>query len=209
MTRRDRLAAGTAPGKALAMVCGLASMLALAGCESQARQDPIYVRNSSDTLVFKDTAFFRDRPIDESLRGSLELADYTTALDRTGLLVLLQRPGPYTVFAIPNPAMEQAQAAQTGHLMDPAMLPALRRTLSYTIVPGAYSDQALRAMLAKTHGPVGLRTLDGDLLTVSVEPSTNQLLLSDRSGRSNRIWMSNMPQANGRLYVTQSMLSPG
>jgi uncharacterized surface protein with fasciclin (FAS1) repeats len=213
MTRRDRLAPGTAPGRALAVMLGFAPMLApvlvLAGCESQARQDPIYVRNSSDTLVFKDTAFFRDRPIDESLRGSLELADYTTALDRTGLLVLLQRPGPYTVFAIPNPSMEQAQSVRSGHLMDPAMLPSLRRTLSYTIVPGAYSEQAMRGMLAKARGPVGLRTLDGDLLTVSIEPSTNQLLLSDPSGRSNRIWMSSMPQANGRLYVTQSMLSPG
>ncbi len=209
MTRRDRPATVTAALPRLAALAGLlATGLALSGCESQARQDPLFVRNSSDALVFGDTALFRDRPIDESLRSSLVLADYTTALDRTGLLVQLQRPGPFTVFAIPNPAMEQAQTLQNGHLLDQAMLPSLRRTLGYTIVPGAYSDPVLRGMLARARGPVGLRTLYGDVLTVSLEPATNQLVLSDPSGRSNRIWMSNMPQANGRLYVTQAMLNP-
>lgn len=166
------------------------------------------MRNSTDVLVFHDTPLFRDRPLNESLLSSVDLADYSTALKATGLLAQLQRPGPYTVFAIPNQPLEAAQAAQSGHLMDPAMLPALRRTLAYTIVKGRYSDAVLRRMIAKQGGPVGLRTFEGDILTVSVDSATNQLLLSDPRGQTNRIWLSDMPQSNGVLYATQSMLSP-
>ena len=183
--------------------------LSLGGCESTARQDPVFVRNSTDALVFGDVAFFRDRPIDESLRSALELTDYTAALDRAGLLTLLQQPGPFTVFAIPNQPLEAAQAAYGGHLLDPATIPSLRRQLGYTIVPGLYTDAGLRGLIARARGPVGLRSIYGDALTVSVEPATGQLLLSNQQGQTNRIWLSSMPQSNGVLYATQSMLTPG
>ena len=181
----------------------------LGGCESTARQDPFFIRPSTDTLVFHDTALFRDRPIEDSLRSSLNLADYRKALILTGLMSELQRPGPYTVFAIPNPPLEAAQTAQGGRLLDPSMRPALRRLMAYTIVPGAYTTGQLRQMIAKQGGPIGLRTFDGDVLTVAVEPGTGQLLLSDMQGRTSRIWLSDMPQSNGVLYATQSMLTPG
>lgn len=181
----------------------------LAGCESTARQDPFFVRPNADAYVFDNGAFFRDRPLDETLRSSLQLTDYRVALERTGLLTQLQRPGPYTVFAIPNPLMESQQTRAGGHLLDDSNLPFLRRTLGFTIVPGKYTVATLRAMIAKQRGPVGLRTLYGDVLSVSLEPMTNQLLLGDSQGHSTRLWLSDMPQSNGVLYATQSILFPG
>ena len=192
----------------LAMLMTLAVPLGIGGCESTARQDPLFVRNSSDAFVFDQASLFRDRPIDESLLSSLTLTDYTTALAQTGLLSQLQRPGPYTVFAVPNQPLEVAQKAAGGHLLDPAYRPALTRQLAYTIVPGHYSTAQLRRAIAKARGPIGLRTFDGDVLTVSVEAATNQLVLSDPQGHVNRLWMSDMPQSNGVLYATQSMLTP-
>ena len=192
-----------------AVLLAALSPLALGGCESTARQDPLFVRNSTDALVFRDTALFRDRPINESLLSSLELTDYSAALTATGLLTELQRPGPYTVFAIPNQPLEAAQTAQGGHLMDPSTRPALRRLMAYTIVPGRYTEATLRRMIGTRGGAIGLRTIDGDVLNVSLEPATNQLLLGDVRGQTNRIWLSNMPQSNGVLYATQSMLTPG
>lgn len=201
MTRRSRL------GTALLLALGLP--LAVGGCESTARQDPLFVRDSTDAFVFDQSSLFRDRPIDESLLGSLTLTDYTVALTRTGLLAQLQRPGPFTVFAVPNQPMEAAQRQAGGRLLDPAYRPSLTRQLAYTIVPGRYTTPVLRAAIAKARGPIALRTLDGDPLTVSVEPATNQLVLSDLQGHRNRLWMSDMPQSNGVLYATQSMLVPG
>ena len=64
-------------------------------------------------------------------------------------------------------------------------------------------------MVTRARGPIALRSIYGDPLTVSVEPATGQLLLSNNQGQSNRIWLSSMPQSNGVLYATQTMLSPG
>ena len=202
MTRRNR-------DGLLLLAAALASPLAVGGCESMARQDPLFVRNSADAFIYDQAALFRDRPINESLLGSLTLTDYTAALTQTGLLAELQRPGPYTVFAIPNGPLEDAQKEAGGHLLDPAYRPALARQMAYTIVPGHYATADLRGAIAKAHGPIALRTLHGDPLTVFVEPSTNQLVLADYQGHRNRLAMSDIPQSNGVLFATQSMLTPG
>ena len=204
--RRDQLFSRRS-ARSLALLPLFCTAPLLSGCESQARQDPIYVRNSTDELTFKDTAIFRDRPLDDSVRSSLQLADYAKGLEATGLIAILQRPGPFTVFAIPNAPLEQLKARDP-QVLDQSRLPNLQRTLSYTIVPGAYTDAKLRQLIAKQRGPIGLKTLYGDVIGVSVEPSTNQLILSDPSGATNRIWLSSMPQSNGVLYITQGMLNP-
>lgn len=186
-----------------------AMMAGLSACESGARQDPLPIVGSSNDIVFADVPVYTDRTVDESIVGSLELTDYAVGLYRTGLLSTLQRNGPFTVFAPPNAPLEQQQHDAYGQLLAPANAPLLKRLLAYTIVPGSYSEQRLRTMIAHQHGPVALTTLDGrDVLTFSVEPGTGQLLLQDPQGRTNRIWLSNVPQSNGVLYVTQSLLSP-
>ncbi|MCQ8240876.1 fasciclin domain-containing protein [Rhizosaccharibacter radicis] len=181
----------------------------LAGCESTARQDPFFVRASTDTYVFDRAPLFRDRPLNESILSSLQLADYAAAMRATGVLDELQRPGPYTVFAVPNPPLEAEQTFYRGQLMAPGNLDALRRVLAFTVVPGRYTTGTLRQMIAKQGGPIGLRTLSGDVLGVSTDPRTGELLLSDRRGNQSRLWLSDMPQSNGVLFATQSLLLPG
>ncbi len=189
------------------LVAGM--LTGLAACESGARQDPLPIIGSSDDIVFADVPVYTDRTVDESIVGSLELTDYALVLYRTGLLKTLQRNGPFTVFAPPNSPLEQQQHAAGGQLLSPADAPFLQRLMAYTIVPGAYPEHRLRSMIARVHGPVALRTLNGhDVLTVSIEPATGQMLLGDPHGHINRIWLSNVPQSNGVLYVTQSLLTP-
>ncbi len=190
---------------------GLALVLAmgLAGCESGARQDPLLVRGSSDAIAFANVPVFNDRTVDESLTSSLELTDYAVALHRTGLLDTLRQNGPFTVFAVPNGPLESEQKAAYGQLLAPENYAGLRRLMAYSILPGRYTVTKLRRMIAAHGGPIGLPTLDGrDVLTVSTEPGTGQLLLADPQGRTNRLWLADVPQSNGVLYVTQSLLSP-
>jgi uncharacterized surface protein with fasciclin (FAS1) repeats len=191
----------------LALAVSMAA--SLAGCESGARQDPLLVRGSTDDIAFTGVPIFHDRTIDESIRSSLELTDYAVALNRTGLLDTLRQNGPFTVFAVPNAPMEAEQHAAYGQLLSPENRSGLRRLMAYTIVPGRYTEATLRRMIADRRGPVGLTTLNGrDVLTVSIESVTGQLLLSDPQGRTNRLWLLDVPQSNGVLYATQSLLTP-
>ena len=187
----------------------LAAVIALSGCESGARQDPFLVRGSTDDIVFSDVPIYRDRTVDETISSALELTDYAVALHRTGLLDTLRQAGPFTVFAVPNAPLEAEQKAAYGQLLSPENRTGLRRLMAYTIVPGRYTERKLRRMIAARRGPVGLPTLDGrDVLTVSADPATGQLLLGDPQGRLNRLWLASVPQSNGVLYATQSLLSP-
>ena len=113
------------------------------------------------------------------------------------------------MFAVPNAPLEAAQREAGGALLLPRDHAALRRLMAYTIVPGRYTAAILRRMVAARRGPVELTTFDGhDVLSVSVEPGTGQLLLADALGRSDRLWLADVPQSNGVLYATQSLLSP-
>ena len=191
------------------LLFALVVALGLAGCESGARQDPLPVRPSTDTIVYPDVPLFRDRTIDEGLASSLEFSDYAMALRQTGLIDVLRQDGPFTVFAVPNRPMEAEQRAAYGQLLAPENSTGLYRLMSYTIVHGRYTEATLRRLIARAGGPVALVTLNGrDALTVSVEAATGQLLLSDPEGHRNRIWLADVPQANGLLYATQSLLVP-
>ncbi len=191
------------------LALALAAAIGLAGCESGARQDPLPIRGSTDDIVFANVPLSRDRTVDESIVASLELTDYAVALDRAGLLDTLRRSGPFTVFAVPNEPLEAAQRDAGGTLLLPRNHVGLRRLMAYTIVPGRYTASTLRRMIAARRGPVGLTTFDGhDVLSVSVEPGTGQLLLADALGRSDRLWLADVPQSNGVLYATQAMLLP-
>jgi len=195
-----------------AATCGLLLMAGacLAGCESSARQDSLLVRPSSDAIIDAGMPMYRDRPIDENLRRSLELTDYRVALNRAGLLDRLREAGPFTVFAVANAGMEAEQSAAGGALLDPANHPTLRRLLGYDIVPGLYPPERLRRMIARAQGPVALRTLDPAApITVAIDPASSALTLRDRRGAVSALSWITSRQSNGILYVSPGLPMPG
>ncbi|GBR68437.1 fasciclin domain-containing protein [Gluconobacter kanchanaburiensis] len=152
---------------------------------------------------------YEDRPLDENIANSLELADYVKALRIAGLTPWISGPGPYTVFAIPNDVMERLSARWPGGLLAPANRGQLVHILGYTIAHGAWNEAALRKAIHRNHGrTIGLKTLYGDLLGVGLSPSTGELVLENMTGETNRLWGKSFPQSNGVLYFTQGALLP-
>ncbi|EHH67602.1 fasciclin domain-containing protein [Gluconobacter morbifer] len=152
---------------------------------------------------------YDDRPLDENIAASQELTDYLVAIRATGLIPWISGPGPYTVFAIPNAAMEQMAAKWHGGLMAPAYREQLTHILGYTIAFGKWDEARLWRKISRQHGqPVRLITLYGDILTVSAASGTGELLLSNQVGQTNRLWGQSFPQSNGVLYFTQGALLP-
>ncbi|GBQ21989.1 beta-Ig-H3/fasciclin repeat containing protein [Gluconacetobacter sacchari DSM 12717] len=209
------------------LVTCLLACLAVA-CAPAARQDPLLVRADSraagiptvsvehsylpatdqgrpDSRVAygaPDTPVYRDRPLNETLRASVELADYTRALDLAGLMAVLRQPGPFTVFAVPNLPMERFAR---GGMPAPAVL---RRTLAYSIVRGAYPAARLSRLAAQAPGkPIRLPTVDGGVVLLERDPA-GRLVLSDGAGQRAPVWIDGMVQSNGVLYLTRSLLAP-
>lgn len=228
MGNRQSGIVSSVPSRSGRCLAALSAILALAGCESGVRQDPLMVRGAStatimpavpqkapmpqpedDQVISSAVAYdapptpsYADRPLSENIAGSLEIADYAHEMEVAGLMPLLRRAGPYTVFAIPNAPLESFM----GQTPDAARM---RRLLAYTVVPGRWDQARLRKKMARAHATqLGLKTIEGDVLTVAIEPKTNQLVLMNAAGTTNHLWLTGAPQSNGVLYFTQGTLPP-
>ncbi|WP_338332766.1 fasciclin domain-containing protein [Acetobacter sp. LMG 32666] len=155
------------------------------------------------------TPAFCDRPLSDTLRNSIELADYTHLLDSTGLFATLQQAGPFTVFALPNAALETYNAQNKDRLLNPANTSAVRTMLGYTIVTGKWPHKALRAAVDAAPGhSLSLPTLSGRNLSVWLDPQTDQIMVGTPHGPSSQLWVMGIPQSNGVLYFTRSLVLP-
>ena len=182
--------------------------LTLAGCESQFRQDPLFVRGSSDATVFGAAPVYVDRPLSQNLTDSLIFADYTELLRRSGLADILKGPGPFTVFALVDPALDKIGEVYKQRLLDPANGPGLHALMAYTIVPGRYTLRDLFGMAQRAGGQAGLRTLDGAVLTLRIDRATNRLTLVDPQGPVSQLVLADIIQSNGMLYAGNVLLAP-
>ncbi len=184
------------------------ALLALAGCESQARQDPLLVRGSVNATVFAAAPVYVDRPLAQNLGDSIIFADYDELLRRTGDLNILRGPGPFTVFAIIDPAIDDIDPIYRERMTDPANIDGLRRLVGYTIVPGRYTLADIRTLLAHGGGRAGLPTIDGATLGFAYDANRSHILLTDPSGRRSALVLADIIQSNGLLYAGNRVLAP-
>lgn len=187
-------------------------------CRHTSKTDPYFTKG--DTQVYfipaynnvkefpvPDMPVYVDESLDQTLRASIVLGDYTAALKKTGLMATVERKGPYTIFAVPNAGMEKPGLPIQGSLMDVQNESTLKRLMGYTIVMGSYTPEYLKSLVLKNHGTVTLTTFYNDPLFVSWDALNQQLIIKNKAGEVNKIWVNGIPQANGVLYVTQGLLN--
>lgn len=190
------------------IVVAAATLLALAGCESQARQDPLLVRGQSDATVFGAAPIYVDRPLAENIEQSLIFADYRALAHDSGWLDAMRGPGPFTVFVPIDPAIDDIPAIYRERMTDPANRDGLRRLIGYTIVRGAYRLPDLQALLMRGGGRAGLPTVGGAVLGLSYDPTRTRILLTDPEGRTSDLVLAGVKQSNGVLYAANRVLAP-
>lgn len=187
-------------------------------CRHTAKADSYFVRGNTQPYFIPaytgpkdypvpDMPVYTDETLDQTLRASVVLGDYKEALSKTGLLALVERQGPYTLFAVPNYPLEHPSFSIEGSLMDVQNEALLKQLMAYTIVLGDYPPAKLRALIAKNGGSVGLTTFYNQKLFVTLDPQTGELVTKNQAGQINKIWINGIPQANGTLYVSQSLLN--
>ncbi|CAK7192815.1 hypothetical protein COMNV_01024 [Commensalibacter sp. Nvir] len=170
---------------------------------------PYFIPAYTDAKEFPvpDMPIFSDQPLDRTLRESIVLTNYKEALAKTGLLELIERKGPYTVFAVPNGPLEKPPFLVEGSIMDAANQNLLKQLMAYTIVLGNYPPDQLKQLILTHGGFYTLTTYYNKKLTVGIENQTGSFFTMNQRGEKNKIWINGIPQANGTLYVTQSLLN--
>ena len=144
------------------------------------------------------------------VENAVNSKDHTTlvaAVKAAGLVQTLEGPGPFTVFAPTNEAFAALPAGTVDTLLKPENKAILTKILTYHVVPGRFDTMALDQDIRKTPGgKISLKTVEGELLTVS--ENGNMIMLTDQKGGTAQVTIPNVYQSNGVIMVINKVLMP-
>ena len=144
-------------------------------------------------------AMLPDHDLMANLAASPEHHKLAAALKDSGIASALQSNGLFTVFAPVDAAFTVDSAA--GNKAQ------LAHRMGYLVVPGRYDSRALLEEIGQGGGQVKMRTLDGGVLTASLNGPTNILLMDER-GRTADIAIYDVRSKNGVIMVIDHMAAP-
>lgn len=149
-------------------------------------------------------------PTRDIVDNAVNSADHTTlvaAVQAAGLVETLKGDGPFTVFAPVNDAFENLPEGTVQTLLKPENRDALRKVLTYHVVPGRVTAADLMRMIRQGHGTATLRTASGGTLTAVMNGPAN-VVLRDETGGVSTISTYDVLQSNGVIHVVNRVLLP-
>jgi len=144
-------------------------------------------------------AMLADHDLMDNLSASPEHRKLAAALRDSGIGAALKSNGLFTVFAPVDDAFNAEGAA--GNKAQ------LAHRIGYLVVPGRYDSRALLEEIGQGGGQVKMRTLDGGVLTASLNGPTNIQLMDER-GRTTDIAIYDVRSKNGVIMVIDHMAEP-
>ena len=148
-------------------------------------------------------------PTKNIIQNAVNSADHTTlvaAVKAAGLVNTLEGKGPFTVFAPTNEAFDKLPAGTVDTLVKPENKAKLTAILTYHVVPGKISAEALAADVKKGGGKATLKTVNGEILIASREGDA--ISLTDASGNTAKVTIADVNQSNGVIHVIDTVLLP-
>jgi uncharacterized surface protein with fasciclin (FAS1) repeats len=149
-------------------------------------------------------------PSKNIVENAVNSKDHTTlvaAVKAAGLVETLQGQGPFTVFAPTNAAFTKLPAGTVDTLLKPENKAQLTGVLTYHVVAGKMTAQDLAAKVKEGGGKAMLKTVQGEMLTVT--PAGNTLVITDKKGDKSTVSIADVMQSNGVIHVVDTVLLPG
>ena len=143
------------------------------------------------------------------IQNAVNSKDHTTlvaAVKAGGLVDTLEGAGPFTVFAPTNAAFAALPAGTVDTLLKPENKATLDKILTYHVVAGRLDSMALDNEIASGGGKAMLKTVQGDMLTVT--GNGKNLSVTDDKGNTARITIADVYQSNGVILVIDKVLIP-
>ena len=150
-------------------------------------------------------------PSKDIVDNAVNSADHTTlvaAVKAAGLVETLKSKGPFTVFAPTNAAFSALPAGTVDGLLKPENKTGLTKVLTYHVVPGTLTFDALHKMIMEQNGEATLTTVEGGKLMVKMNGPHNVEVI-DAKGDVAQISTYDVMQSNGVIQVIDKVLLPG
>jgi uncharacterized surface protein with fasciclin (FAS1) repeats len=144
-------------------------------------------------------AMLPDHDLMANISASPEHTKLAAALRDSGIASALKSNGQFTLFAPVDAAF--AGDSPAGNKAQ------LAHRIGYLVVPGKFDSQALLQQISEGGGEVKMRTVEGGVLTASLNGPTN-ILLTDERGRTADISIYDVRSRNGVIMVIDHMAAP-
>ena len=129
------------------------------------------------------------------------------AVKAAGLVETLKSKGPFTVFAPTNDAFSDLPAGTVETLLKPENKAKLTKLLTYHVLAGKFVSADVMAAIKKGGGKVQMKTVAGNMLTLTTNGPTN-VVVQDESGNTANISTYDVIQSNGVIHVIDKVLMP-
>lgn len=128
------------------------------------------------------------------------------AVKATEMDGILDKSGPFTVFAPSDKAFEKFSSAKIEELINSKDKTELKSLLTYHIVAGNLSASKILRAMCKGNGKASFTTIQGKKLVAHMEGY--DIILTDHMGNTARITVADMNQKNGVIHEIDSVILP-
>lgn len=148
-------------------------------------------------------------PTKNIIENAVNSKDHTTlvaAVKAAGLVETLQGDGPFTVFAPTNEAFDKLPEGTVNTLLEPANKSMLASILTYHVVAGKLSSDAIAKAIKAGNGKAEFKTVQGGTLWAMMDGKN--LVIKDEKGSTSKVTIKDVNQSNGIIHVIDTVLLP-
>jgi len=131
----------------------------------------------------------------------------SAVMKATDLEELLDKSGPFTVFAPSDSAFENLSTISVEDLLSPENKKELKNILTYHIVAGKLSASKILRAMSRGRGKATFTTIHGDDITATMQGI--DIVLTDGFGNSAKIVVADSNQRNGIIHEIDTVILPG
>lgn len=169
------------------------------------KMDKMSMKKGDNPMV-GGAAMYKTKNIVENAMNSADHTTLVAAVKAAGLVDTLSSKGPFTVFAPTNAAFDKLPAGTVDTLVMPENKAMLTKILTYHVVAGNMSSKAIAKAIKKGNGKAMFKTVQGEMLTASMNGS--MLVLTDAKGGTSTVTIADVKQSNGVIHVVDTVLMP-
>ncbi len=177
--------------------------LSLAACA----QEPAETDTMADETAMADDMAAAPGTIVDVASGNTDFTTLVTAVTAADLGATLSGPGPFTVFAPTDAAFSKLPEGTVADLTKPENKETLSGILTYHVVAGNVSAEALTKMISDNGGTAELTTVNGGKLTAKIDG--DKVVLTDAAGGTATVTATDVPASNGVIHVIDTVVMPG